>query len=147
MAQAEVLPFADGVSRSVQIFVAGLLGDQQEGDKYTGENCVCHRCKARRNSYLLTKINEREQNKKKKCNQKHCHVGCRRPKCEGRSRYFFATNVIIVIMLINVIIVIMRIILNIFSCRRKELGKKTKRNRMSTCFQCFFGWFLIFVLI
>ena len=66
-AQAEVLPFADGVSRSVKIFVAGLLGDQQEGDKYTGENCVCHRCKAPRNSYLLTDhyqpINEREQNK------------------------------------------------------------------------------------
>ena len=52
--QAEVLPFADSVSRSTQIFVGGLLGHQREGDKYTGEKCVCHRCSAPRNSYLRT---------------------------------------------------------------------------------------------
>ncbi len=28
--------------------------DQQEGDKYTGEPCVCHRCFAPRKQYLDT---------------------------------------------------------------------------------------------
>ena len=49
---AEVLTWADGVSRLSQIFFAGLLGDQQEADKYTAESCVCHRCKAPRKEYL-----------------------------------------------------------------------------------------------
>ena len=57
-AQAELLPFADGVSRMTQIFVGSLLGDQQEGDKYTGGNCVCHRCNAPRNSNLQTDLFE-----------------------------------------------------------------------------------------
>ena len=30
------------------------MGDQQEGDKYTGEPCVCHRCFAPRKRYLET---------------------------------------------------------------------------------------------
>ncbi len=30
------------------------MGDQQEGDKYTGEPCLCHRCFARRKRYLET---------------------------------------------------------------------------------------------
>jgi hypothetical protein len=30
------------------------MGDQQEGDKYTGEPCVCHRCFAPRNQFLET---------------------------------------------------------------------------------------------
>ena len=28
------------------------MGDQQEGDKYTGEPCMCHRCYAPRSHYL-----------------------------------------------------------------------------------------------
>ena len=31
-----------------------LLGDQQEGDKYTGETCLCHRCYAPSKRYLET---------------------------------------------------------------------------------------------
>jgi hypothetical protein len=30
------------------------MGDQQEGDKYTGEPCMCHRCFAPRKRYLDT---------------------------------------------------------------------------------------------
>ena len=30
------------------------MGDQQEGDKYTWEPCVCHRCFAPRDQYLST---------------------------------------------------------------------------------------------
>ena len=30
------------------------MGDQQEGDKYTGEPCLCHRCFAPRKRYLDT---------------------------------------------------------------------------------------------
>ena len=30
------------------------MGDQQEGDKYTGEPCLCHRCFAPRKRYLNT---------------------------------------------------------------------------------------------
>jgi hypothetical protein len=37
---AVLLPWADGVSRSTRLFIGGVLGDQQEGDKYTGE-LVC----------------------------------------------------------------------------------------------------------
>jgi hypothetical protein len=29
----------------------GVMGDQQEGDRYTGELCVCHRCFAHRRQY------------------------------------------------------------------------------------------------
>ena len=28
------------------------MGDQQEGDKFTGESCVCHRCYAPCSTYL-----------------------------------------------------------------------------------------------
>jgi hypothetical protein len=51
---AILLPWADGVTRLTRIFVGGVLGDQQEGDKYTGEPCVCHRCYAPRKRYLDT---------------------------------------------------------------------------------------------
>ena len=34
--------------------MGGVLGDQQEGDRYTGEPCVCHRCAATRDKYLET---------------------------------------------------------------------------------------------
>ena len=51
---AQVLPWADGVSRMSSFFVAGPLGDQQEGDKYTGEPCAFRRCQAQKNSYLDT---------------------------------------------------------------------------------------------
>ena len=47
-----LLTYADGESRMTQIFVGGMLGDQQEGDKYTTEPCVCHRCQAPRHAYL-----------------------------------------------------------------------------------------------
>ena len=47
----EMLTWAEGQSRRSQFFFAGLLGDQQEADKYTAESCVCHRCKAPRHSY------------------------------------------------------------------------------------------------
>ena len=48
------MPWADGVSRMTRFFVGGFLGDQQEGDKYTGEPCACHLCQAPRDSYLST---------------------------------------------------------------------------------------------
>ena len=48
----QLLTYADGDSRMTQIFVGGMLGDQQEGDKYTTEPCVCHRCQAPRHAYL-----------------------------------------------------------------------------------------------
>ena len=51
---AILLPWADGVSRSTRLFIGGVLGDQQEGDKYTGEPCMCHRCFAPRKRYLET---------------------------------------------------------------------------------------------
>ena len=51
---AIMLPWADGVTRSTRLFIGGVLGDQQEGDKYTGEPCVCHRCFAPRKRYLDT---------------------------------------------------------------------------------------------
>jgi hypothetical protein len=51
---AILLPWADGVTRSTRLFIAGVMGDQQEGDKYTGEPCVCHRCFAPRSKYLDT---------------------------------------------------------------------------------------------
>ena len=51
---AMFLPWADGTTRSTRLFIGGVLGDQQEGDKYTGESCVCHRCFAPRSKYLDT---------------------------------------------------------------------------------------------
>ena len=48
------LPWADGVTRSTRLFIGGVMGDQQEGDKYTGEPCLCHRCFAPRSQYLDT---------------------------------------------------------------------------------------------
>ena len=51
---AMLLPWADGVTRSTRLFIGGVMGDQQEGDKYTGEPCVCHRCFAPRKRYLET---------------------------------------------------------------------------------------------
>ena len=42
------------MTRLTRIFIGGVLGDQQEGDKYTGEPCVCHRCFAPRKRYLET---------------------------------------------------------------------------------------------
>jgi hypothetical protein len=51
---AILLPWADGVTRLTRLFIGGVLGDQQEGDKYTGEPCVCHRCFAPRKRYLET---------------------------------------------------------------------------------------------
>jgi hypothetical protein len=40
--------------RLTRPFIGGVSGDQQEGDKYTGEPCVCHRCFAPRKRYLET---------------------------------------------------------------------------------------------
>ena len=51
---AMILTWADGVERRSRIFLGGLLGDQQEGDTFTGEPCVCHRCFAARKDYLVT---------------------------------------------------------------------------------------------
>lgn len=49
---AIMLPWGDGAQRRTNIFFGGLLGDQQEGDKYTAESVVCHRCTAARTDYL-----------------------------------------------------------------------------------------------
>ncbi len=49
-----MLPWADGVNRSTRLFIGGVMGDQQEGDKYTREPCLCHRCFAPRKRYLDT---------------------------------------------------------------------------------------------
>ncbi len=42
------------MNRLTRIFIGGVLGDQQEGDQYTGEPCVCDRCFAPRKRYLET---------------------------------------------------------------------------------------------
>ena len=47
-----LIPWADGKTRWTRLFIGGVMGDQQEGDRYTGEPCVCHRCFAPRNQYL-----------------------------------------------------------------------------------------------
>ncbi len=52
------LPWADGFTRLTRLFICGVMGDQQEGDKYTGEPCMCHRCFAPRSHYLATADNE-----------------------------------------------------------------------------------------
>ena len=52
--ESQLVPWADGVSRMTRFFVGWFLGGQQEGDKYTGEPCACHRCQAPRDSYLST---------------------------------------------------------------------------------------------
>ena len=49
-----LIPWADGKTRWTRLFIGGVLGDQREGDKYTGEPCVCHRCFAPRDQYLST---------------------------------------------------------------------------------------------
>ncbi len=49
---AMLLPLADGVTRSTRLFIGGVMGDQQEGDTYTGEPYLCHRCFAPRSKYL-----------------------------------------------------------------------------------------------
>ena len=49
-----LIPWADGETRWTRLFIGGVLGDQQEGDKYTGEPCVCHRCFVPRDQYLST---------------------------------------------------------------------------------------------
>ncbi len=51
---AILLPWADGFSRLTRLFIGGVMGDQQEGEKYTGEPCMCHRCFAPRTHYLAT---------------------------------------------------------------------------------------------
>ena len=51
---ALILTWSDGVQRSTRIFFGGVLGDQQEGDKFTAEPVVCHRCTAARKDYLKT---------------------------------------------------------------------------------------------
>ena len=48
------LPWVDGETRWTRLFIGGVMGDQQEGDKYTGEPCLCHRCFAPRKRYLDT---------------------------------------------------------------------------------------------
>ena len=52
--EAVLIAWADGQSRWTRCFIGGVMGDQQEGDKYTGEPCVCHRCFAPRDQYLST---------------------------------------------------------------------------------------------
>jgi hypothetical protein len=44
-----------GHTRWTRLFIGGVMGDQQEGDRYTtGEPCVCHHCFAHRHQYLDT---------------------------------------------------------------------------------------------
>ena len=52
--EAILIAWADGQSRWTRFFIGGVMGDQQESDKYTGEPCVCHRCFAPRDRYLDT---------------------------------------------------------------------------------------------
>jgi hypothetical protein len=52
------LPWADGCTRLTRLYIGDVMGDQQEGDKYTGEPCMCHRCYAPRTNYLDTTDNE-----------------------------------------------------------------------------------------
>ena len=53
------------IERSSRIFLGGLLGDQQEGDKFTGEPCVCHRCFAARKDYLVQDVPIRTKTSKR----------------------------------------------------------------------------------
>jgi hypothetical protein len=46
------LPWADGFTPLTRLFIGGVMGDQQEGDKYIP--CMCHRCFAPRTHYLAT---------------------------------------------------------------------------------------------
>ena len=46
------VPWADGVTRKTRFFVGGVLGDQQEADRYTANPCACHRCKALHKDFL-----------------------------------------------------------------------------------------------
>ncbi len=48
------LPWADGFTRLTLLFIGCVMGDQQEGEKYTGEPCMCHRRFAPRTHYLAT---------------------------------------------------------------------------------------------
>ncbi len=50
--EAILLPWADGCTLSKRLYIGGVMGDQQEGDKYTGEPCVCHHSYAPRTHYL-----------------------------------------------------------------------------------------------
>jgi hypothetical protein len=101
---AILLPWADGVSRLTRLFIGGVLGDQQEGDKYTGEPCVCHRCFAPRKRYLETADFE-AKTMRKVCQKVELaaaggylkgrrnsyagrEVGSGRPQCTSRTRYY-----------------------------------------------------------
>ncbi len=48
------IPWADGHTRWTRLFIGGVMEDQQEGDRYTVEPCVCHRFFAHRHQYLDT---------------------------------------------------------------------------------------------
>ena len=50
----KMLRFCLGQMHISSFFVGGILGDQHEGEKYTGESCICHRCHTPRNAYLFT---------------------------------------------------------------------------------------------
>ena len=120
---AEVLTWADGVSRLSQIFFAGLLGDQQEADKYTAESCVCHRCKAPRKEYLTpdhfdSKSMTATRKKVGKAAQGSTRHQCRvRWDADGRNvrpgpgATIIVIIVIIFIIVINVIILIIAMIM------------------------------------
>jgi hypothetical protein len=51
---AEELLWADGVRRLTRMFLGGIMGDQQEADKYTCEPCACHRCHVKRSDFIDT---------------------------------------------------------------------------------------------
>ena len=53
-------PWAEGVTRMPRLFIGGVMGDRQEGDKYTGKPCPCHghRCFAPRDKHLHTAESE-----------------------------------------------------------------------------------------
>ncbi len=47
--EAILLPWADRVTRLTWLFIR-VMGDQLEGNKYTGEPCLCHCCYAQSQS-------------------------------------------------------------------------------------------------
>ncbi len=67
---AILLPWADRANRLTRLFIGGVLGNQQEGDKYTGEPCVCHRCLAPRKRYLDSETADFEAKTMRKVRQR-----------------------------------------------------------------------------
>ena len=73
--ESEVLPWADGASHKTRFLLGCVLGDQQEGDNYTGELCVLYRCWATRDKYLETDNLQQKTMKQTRARIETCVAG------------------------------------------------------------------------